>query len=110
MKTRAAVLERFGAPLEVQELDLAESEEGEVLVRLVACGVRHTHLLDRLRRRPVGLLGRRAKARWGDVIASHLRPQSPRYRYGQPSGSWEGRASALPQFAASTCRPTSGSL
>jgi S-(hydroxymethyl)glutathione dehydrogenase / alcohol dehydrogenase len=44
MKMRAAVLERFGKPLEVQELDLAEPRNGEVLVRLVACGVCHTDL------------------------------------------------------------------
>jgi S-(hydroxymethyl)glutathione dehydrogenase/alcohol dehydrogenase len=44
MKIRAAVLEEFGAPLEVQELDLAEPGPGEVLVRLVACGVCHTDL------------------------------------------------------------------
>jgi S-(hydroxymethyl)glutathione dehydrogenase/alcohol dehydrogenase len=44
MKIRAAVLEQFGAPLEVQELDLAEPQAGEVLVRLVACGVCHTDL------------------------------------------------------------------
>jgi S-(hydroxymethyl)glutathione dehydrogenase/alcohol dehydrogenase len=44
VKIRAAVLERFGSPLEVQELDLAEPREGEVLVRLVACGVCHTDL------------------------------------------------------------------
>jgi S-(hydroxymethyl)glutathione dehydrogenase / alcohol dehydrogenase len=44
VKIRAAVLERFGEPLEVQELDLAEPEAGEVLVRLVACGVCHTDL------------------------------------------------------------------
>ena len=44
MKMRAAVLERFGKPLEVQELDLAEPRSGEVLVRLVACGVCHTDL------------------------------------------------------------------
>ena len=41
---RAAVLERFGDPLEVQEVDLAEPRAGEVLVRLVACGVCHTDL------------------------------------------------------------------
>src|SRR5213083_3173412 len=41
---RAAVLERFGEPLEVQELELAEPKAGEVLVRLVACGVCHTDL------------------------------------------------------------------
>jgi S-(hydroxymethyl)glutathione dehydrogenase / alcohol dehydrogenase len=44
VKIRAAVLEQFGAPLEVQEVDLAEPKAGEVLVRLVACGVCHTDL------------------------------------------------------------------
>src|SRR5216683_3609942 len=44
MKIRAAVLEEFGVPLEVQELELAEPKAGEVLVRLVACGVCHTDL------------------------------------------------------------------
>jgi len=44
VKIRAAVLERFGDPLEVQELDLAEPRAGEVLVRLVACWVCHTDL------------------------------------------------------------------
>src|SRR5438270_6906568 len=44
MKIRAAVLEEFGRPLEVQEIDLAEPKAGEVLVRLVACGVCHTDL------------------------------------------------------------------
>ena len=44
MKIRAAVLEEFGKPLEVQEIDLAEPKAGEALVRLVACGVCHTDL------------------------------------------------------------------
>src|SRR2546429_8981182 len=44
MKIRAAVLEEFGAPLEVQELELAEPKAGEVLVRLAACGVCHTDM------------------------------------------------------------------
>ena len=44
MKIRAAVLEGFGEPLEVQEVDLAEPKAGEVLVRLVACGICHTDL------------------------------------------------------------------
>jgi S-(hydroxymethyl)glutathione dehydrogenase / alcohol dehydrogenase len=44
VKIRAAVLESFGSPLEVQEVDLAEPKAGEVLVRLVACGVCHTDL------------------------------------------------------------------
>jgi S-(hydroxymethyl)glutathione dehydrogenase/alcohol dehydrogenase len=44
MKIRGAVLEEFGKPLVVQELDLAEPGPGEVLVRLVACGVCHTDM------------------------------------------------------------------
>jgi S-(hydroxymethyl)glutathione dehydrogenase / alcohol dehydrogenase len=44
VKIRAAVLEQFGAPLEIQHLDLDEPRTGEVLVRLVACGVCHTDL------------------------------------------------------------------
>ncbi len=44
MRMRAAVLEEFGQPLVVQELDLAEPSTGEVLVRLVACGVCHTDM------------------------------------------------------------------
>jgi S-(hydroxymethyl)glutathione dehydrogenase / alcohol dehydrogenase len=41
---RAVVLERFGEPLQVQELELDEPQRHEVLVRLVACGVCHTDL------------------------------------------------------------------
>src|SRR5436190_14328993 len=44
MQIRAAVLEEFGAPLAVQDLELAGPRAGEVLVRLVACGVCHTDL------------------------------------------------------------------
>ena len=44
MRIKAAVLEEFGAPLVVQEVELAEPRAGEVLVRLVACGVCHTDL------------------------------------------------------------------
>src|SRR3954452_8028044 len=44
MKIRAAVLEEFAKPMVVQQLDLAEPEAGEVLVRLEACGVCHTDL------------------------------------------------------------------
>src|ERR1700756_4722220 len=41
---RAAVLEEFGAPLTITEVDLAEPAPGEVLVRLEACGVCHTDM------------------------------------------------------------------
>ncbi|HEY7004255.1 MAG TPA: alcohol dehydrogenase catalytic domain-containing protein [Gaiellaceae bacterium] len=44
MRIRAAVLEEFGSPLQVQEVDLAEPRAGEVLVRIAACGVCHTDL------------------------------------------------------------------
>jgi S-(hydroxymethyl)glutathione dehydrogenase/alcohol dehydrogenase len=44
MRMRAAVLEEFGQPLVLQELELTEPRDGEVLVRLVACGVCHTDL------------------------------------------------------------------
>jgi S-(hydroxymethyl)glutathione dehydrogenase / alcohol dehydrogenase len=44
MHMRAAVLEEFGAPLSVQEVELAEPRAGEALVRLVACGVCHTDM------------------------------------------------------------------
>src|SRR3954469_22976363 len=44
MKMRAAVLQEFGQPLSIEEVDLAEPKAGEVLVRLVACGVCHTDL------------------------------------------------------------------
>src|SRR5256885_12899168 len=44
MQMRAAVLEEFGKPLVVQDVELAEPRAGEVLVRLVACGVCHTDM------------------------------------------------------------------
>jgi S-(hydroxymethyl)glutathione dehydrogenase/alcohol dehydrogenase len=44
LKIRAAVLEQFGKPLNVTEVDLAEPRAGEVLVRLEACGVCHTDM------------------------------------------------------------------
>ena len=44
MRIRAAVLEEFGHPLVVQDVDLAPPQAGEVLVRIEACGVCHTDL------------------------------------------------------------------
>jgi S-(hydroxymethyl)glutathione dehydrogenase/alcohol dehydrogenase len=44
MKIRAAVLEEFGQPLVVQDVDLDGPGPGEVLVRLEACGVCHTDM------------------------------------------------------------------
>jgi S-(hydroxymethyl)glutathione dehydrogenase/alcohol dehydrogenase len=44
VRIRAAVLEEFGQPLVVQDVELAEPQAGEALVRLAACGVCHTDL------------------------------------------------------------------
>src|SRR4051794_3555926 len=44
MEIRAAVLETFGEPLVVQDVQLAAPGPGEALVRLQACGVCHTDL------------------------------------------------------------------
>lgn len=44
MKMRAAVLESFGEPLVVQQVELAPPKAGEVLVKVAACGVCHTDL------------------------------------------------------------------
>ncbi|HEY8850580.1 MAG TPA: alcohol dehydrogenase catalytic domain-containing protein, partial [Gemmatimonadaceae bacterium] len=77
MRTRAAVLEQFGAPLEVQELDLAEPKDDEVLVRLVACGICHTDLYTASGADPSGyapaVLGHEGAGvveRTGDCVAS----------------------------------------
>jgi S-(hydroxymethyl)glutathione dehydrogenase / alcohol dehydrogenase len=44
VQIRAAVLEQFGQPLEVTELELEGPKSGEVLVRVEACGVCHTDM------------------------------------------------------------------
>jgi S-(hydroxymethyl)glutathione dehydrogenase/alcohol dehydrogenase len=44
MKIRAAVLEEFAQPLVISETELDGPGPGEVLVRLVACGVCHTDM------------------------------------------------------------------
>jgi len=44
MKIRAAVLEEFGEPLNVTEVELGAPGPGEALVRLLSCGVCHTDL------------------------------------------------------------------
>ena len=76
MRIRAAVLEEFGQPLEVQEIDLAEPKSGEVLVRLTACGVCHTDLYTASGADPSGyaptVLGHE-----GAGIVEKLGPTSP---------------------------------
>ena len=60
---RAAVLEEFGKPLVVQELDLQEPKAGEVLVRLEACGVCHTDMYTASGADPSGYAPVRARPR-----------------------------------------------
>jgi S-(hydroxymethyl)glutathione dehydrogenase/alcohol dehydrogenase len=80
VKIRAAVLEEFGQPLVVQELELAEPKAGEALVRLVACGVCHTDLYTASGDDPSGyapaVLGHEGAAwssAWGRGCARWLR-------------------------------------
>ena len=63
MRIRAAVLEEFGKPLVVQQVDLAEPKAGEVLVRLAACGVCHTDLYTASGADPTGLCAVRPRPR-----------------------------------------------
>ncbi|HEX3509891.1 MAG TPA: alcohol dehydrogenase catalytic domain-containing protein [Solirubrobacteraceae bacterium] len=44
MNIRAAVLREFGAPLVIEQVQLADPGPGEVLVRLEACGICHTDM------------------------------------------------------------------
>jgi S-(hydroxymethyl)glutathione dehydrogenase / alcohol dehydrogenase len=54
VKVKAAVLEEFGQPLVVKEIELAEPRAGEALVRLEACGVCHTDLYSASGADPTG--------------------------------------------------------
>lgn len=42
MKIQAAVIHKQGEPFQIEEVDLAAPRAGEVLVKIVACGVCHT--------------------------------------------------------------------
>jgi propanol-preferring alcohol dehydrogenase len=44
LKMNAAVVEQFGKPLELQELDVPSPGEGQILLKTEACGVCHTDL------------------------------------------------------------------
>ena len=42
MKIKAALVYEKGQPFVIEELELDEPKEGEILVKVVACGVCHT--------------------------------------------------------------------
>ncbi|MBP1706895.1 MAG: Alcohol dehydrogenase zinc-binding domain protein [Chloroflexi bacterium] len=44
MKVKAAVLRKYGAPMDIEELELAEPREKEVQVKMLACGVCHSDI------------------------------------------------------------------
>jgi Zn-dependent alcohol dehydrogenase len=44
MKTRAAVCRQFGAPLTIEEVDLAEPAQGEIRVAIKACAICHSDI------------------------------------------------------------------
>ena len=58
-QTRAVVLPAAGAPVTVEQIRLREPEEGEVLLKIEACGVCHSDLfvagLEKLPLAPVTL-------------------------------------------------------
>ena len=81
MRMRAAVLEEFGAPLVVQEVDLADPKAGEVLVRLVACGVCHTDMYTASGADPSGYAPAVLGHEGAGVVEKHRRGrQGPRRR------------------------------
>lgn len=47
-KMKAAIVKEFGKPLVIEEVDVPKPQEGQVLVKIEACGVCHTdlHALD----------------------------------------------------------------
>ena len=95
MQIRAAVLEEFGAPLAVQELELAEPGPGEVLVA--------ARRLRRLPHRPLHGLGRRPVR----LRADRARPRGRRRRRARR----RGRAARSPRATTSSrcSRPSAAS-
>ncbi|MGF7080238.1 alcohol dehydrogenase AdhP [Mucilaginibacter sp. UYCu711] len=43
-KMKAAVIQQFGAPLQIEEMPVKEPGENQILVKVIACGVCHTDL------------------------------------------------------------------
>lgn len=76
MQIRAAVVERTGAPFELEDVELAGPGRGEVLVRVVATGVCHTDAITRDGDMPLplpGILGHEGAGvveRVGDGVTS----------------------------------------
>ena len=82
MKTRAAVCRKFGAPLRIEEVELADPGPGEVRVKIAACAICHSDIYLSRRR-----LGRRtARDLWprGGGRDRKRRPGVTRLKVGDP--------------------------
>src|SRR5271165_5661787 len=44
MKTQAAVCRKFGTPLRIEEVELAEPAAGEIRVKIAACAICHSDI------------------------------------------------------------------
>jgi aryl-alcohol dehydrogenase len=79
VKIKAAVVRHPGAPFAIEEVELASPKETEVLVKIVACGVRHTDAVARDQDMPVPLpavLGHEGSG-VVEAVGSHVRDLQP---------------------------------
>src|SRR6516225_960353 len=116
MKIRAAVLEEFGHPLVVQDVDLNEPKAGEALVRLAACGVCHTDLYTASGADPTGyspcVLGHEGAGvveQVGEGAAGSSRPETTSSRCSRPSAASASTAGARGRTVASRSATSRGS-
>ena len=101
MKIRADVLEEFWQRLAVQEVELADPGPGEVLVRLVACGVCHTDMYTASGADPSGYAPAvgTPKASRAARAARGARKAAPRR-----TGTWQGRFEGMDGMSAGVPR------
>ena len=73
MRTRAAVLHEYGAPWSVEDIDLDPPRAGEVLLQLVAAGLRHSdeHIRQGLMAAPKDVLGTLGLPSMSPTIGGH---------------------------------------
>jgi len=73
MRTRAAVLHEYGAPWSVEDINLDPPRAGEVLLQLVAAGLRHSdeHIRQGLMAAPKDVLGTLGLPSMSPTIGGH---------------------------------------
>src|SRR5205823_9622181 len=108
VKIRAAVLEEFGAPLVVQEVELAEPKAGEVLVRLEACGVCHTDMYTASGADPSGYAPAVLGHEGAPMTARPRAPVSVPPRPARRTSASAGRPSPACAMRATSARPPAG--